>query len=72
MIYRVCCTNGEMKEIDNPVHLPDQTQIDHIEEPIIQSYIICHNEHIGDVMQLAMDRRGNVEKRNRWIPSVSC
>ena len=62
VIYRVCRTNGQVEEVDNPAHLPDATVIDRIEEPIIRAYIICHNEHIGDVMQLIMDRRGELEK----------
>ena len=62
VIYRVYLTNGEMKEIDNPIHLPDQTQIEKMEEPIIRAYVICHNENIGDIMQLVMDKRGEVEK----------
>jgi GTP-binding protein LepA len=62
VIYQVYMRNGEMIEIDNPVHLPDLTQIDRIEEPLVNAYILCPNENIGDVMQLVMDRRGEVEK----------
>lgn len=62
VVYQVWTRDGEMQEIDNPVHLPDPTRIDHIEEPIIQAFIICHNEHIGDMMQLIMERRGELEK----------
>ncbi len=62
VIYRVFLKSGEQLEVDNPVHLPDPTRIDHIEEPMIVSYVICHNEHIGDMLQLVMDRRGEVEK----------
>ena len=62
VIYRVFLTGGGMIEIDNPIRLPDPTKIDHIEEPLVRAYIICHNEHIGDLMQLIMDRRGVVEK----------
>jgi GTP-binding protein LepA len=54
--------DGEAVEIDNPIHLPDPSEIDHIEEPMIRASIICHNEHIGDIMKLVMDRRGQVEK----------
>ena len=51
-----------MREIDNPVFLPDVTQIEHVEEPMIVARVICHNEHIGEMMQLAMDKRGTLEK----------
>jgi len=62
VIYQVYLRDGTMKEIDNPVYLPDPSQIERIEEPIIRAYLICHNEHIGDMLQLIMDRRGTVDK----------
>lgn len=62
VVYRVHLTDGEVREIDNPVFLPDPTRIDYIEEPLIVARIICHNEHIGDMMQLIMNKRGGLEK----------
>jgi GTP-binding protein LepA len=62
VIYRVYQKDGEMLEVDNPVHLPDVTAIECIEEPMVRAFIICRNEHIGDMMQLIMERRGEVEK----------
>ena len=62
VIYKVALRSGETLEIDNPVHLPDPTRIDSVEEPMIRAVIICHNEHIGDIMKLVMDRRGEVTK----------
>ena len=62
VIYNVFLKNGEVQAIDNPVHMPDLTRIDHIEEPMIRAFIICQNEQISDVMKLIMDRRGAVEK----------
>ncbi|MDD2237964.1 MAG: translation elongation factor 4, partial [Kiritimatiellae bacterium] len=62
VIYHVYLTDGTMLEVDNPVYLPEVTRIDRIEEPLVKAYIISHNEHIGDMMQLIMDRRGDVEK----------
>jgi GTP-binding protein LepA len=62
VVYRVTLKSGETVEIDNPMQLPDVTRIDSIEEPMIKSFIICHNEHIGDIMRLVMDRRGEVTK----------
>ena len=62
VVYRVNLKDGETVEIDNPVHLPDITRIDSIEEPMIKSFIICHNENIGDILRLVMDRRGEVTK----------
>lgn len=62
VIYRVMQSNGELMEVDNPVHLPDRSRIKQIEEPVIKAFIISLNEHIGDIMRLVMDRRGQCEK----------
>ena len=62
VVYRVYQTDGKMVEVDNPAHLPEWTSIARIEEPMIKAFIICHNEHIGDMMQLIMDRRGEVTR----------
>ncbi len=62
VVYHVYLKNGEMRTIDNPVHLPDPTKIERIEEPMIKACIICQNEHIGDMLKLVMDRRGAVTK----------
>ncbi len=50
VIYRVLLRNGDMMEVDNPIHLPDRTRIECIEEPVIKAFIISLNEHIGDIM----------------------
>ena len=62
VIYKVILRDGKEVEIDNPIHLPDVTRIDHIKEPMIRAMIICQNESIGDVMRLVMDRRGEVTR----------
>ncbi len=62
VIYRVTLRSGEVQEIDNPVHWPDPTRIEQIEEPFIRATIISRNEHIGDIMKLVMDKRGAVSK----------
>jgi len=62
VVYRVTLNGGEQMEVDNPVHLPDVTRIDHIEEPMIKATIICPSDCIGDMMRIVMDRRGFVEK----------
>lgn len=58
VIYRVIKTNGELMEVDNPVHLPDPSVIEKIEEPIVRAFIMIPNTEIGDMMALIMDRRG--------------
>lgn len=62
VIYRVFLRDGTLVEVDNPINLPDPTRVDHMEEPMIKAFVICHNENIGDILRLVMDRRGAVEK----------
>jgi GTP-binding protein LepA len=62
VVYHVLKTDGEMLEVDNPVFLPDPSQIDHIEEPYVKAFVICPNENIGDMLQLIMEKRGEVQK----------
>ena len=62
VIYKVYQRDGTVLDVDNPIHLPDWTRIDHIEEPMIRSFVICQNELIGDLMKLIMDRRGEIVK----------
>ena len=62
VIYKVFLRDGTMMEVDNPVHLPEQTKIEHMEEPMIRAFIICLNENIGDILRVVMDRRGTVDK----------
>ena len=58
VIYHVFMRDGAMIHVDNPIHLPDTTKIDRIEEPIITAHILCPNTYIGDVMNLVMSKRG--------------
>jgi len=58
VIYRIHKTGGELIEVDNPVHWPDPAGITAVEEPYITASVIVPNEHIGAVMQLGLDRRG--------------
>ncbi len=61
VIYRVQLKSGKVLELDNPINLPDPTTIEYIQEPMIKASILCNNEHIGDVLQLIMEKRGQVE-----------
>lgn len=62
VVYHVYLRDGVMVKIDNPVHLPEPTSIERIEEPMIKAFIICRNEQISDLMKLIMDRRGTLDK----------
>src|SRR6202048_477975 len=61
VVYRVLQTNGELTEVYNPSFLPDPSVIEEIREPVVKCFIMCPNENIGDMMQLTMEKRGEVE-----------
>ena len=51
---------GSAKEVHNPSGLPEPTMIDHIEEPYIRASIITSSDHIGPIMKLCLDKRGEL------------
>ncbi len=59
--YLVTVTDGSVKRVDNPVHLPPVGSIEMIEEPIVKAQIVSPPEYIGAIMQLATERRGEYE-----------
>jgi len=61
VVYEVAQTNGEKVEVDNPAHLPDPSVIAEIREPVVECFVMCPNENIGDMMQLIMEKRGEVK-----------
>lgn len=58
VIYRVYKAGGEMLEITNPSNLPDPSEIDHMEEPIVSAEIMVTTEFVGPIMNLCQERRG--------------
>lgn len=58
--YIVYDKQGNESEVHNPSGLPDQTLIDHIEEPYIRATIITSAEYIGPIMKLCLDKRGEL------------
>ncbi len=58
VIYRVHKTNGEMIELTNPSNLPDPSEIEYMEEPIVKAEIMVTTEFIGAIMTLCQERRG--------------
>ena len=58
VIYKVYMKSGEELDIDNPIHLPDPSGIERIEEPIINCHLMIPSNYIGDVMNLIMSKRG--------------
>ncbi|QNU65565.1 elongation factor 4 [Ruminiclostridium herbifermentans] len=58
VIYRVTTKKGEVIMIDNPTNLPQVTEIEMMEEPIVKATIMVPTEFIGNIMELCQDRRG--------------
>ena len=59
VIYKVHKTNGEVIDLTNPSNLPDASEIEYMEEPIVGAEIMVTTEYIGSIMQLCEERRGN-------------
>jgi len=64
--YRVSTTNGDLVEVDNPQKFPDPTNIEKIEEPIIDATVITREEYIGEILKLLEEKRG-VQKKFEYI-----
>ena len=58
VIYKVHKTNGEVIELTNPSNLPDPSEIEYMEEPIVTAEIMVTTEFIGAIMGLCQERRG--------------
>ena len=58
VVYRVHKNNGEMIELTNPTNLPDPTEIDYMEEPIVSAENMVTTEFVGSIMTLCQERRG--------------
>ncbi len=58
VVYRVYKKNGDMLELTNPSNLPDPTEIEYMEEPIVSAEIMVTTEFVGAIMTLCQERRG--------------
>ena len=58
VVYRVHKTDGTMLELTNPSNLPDPSEIDYMEEPMVSAEIMVTSEYIGAIMDLCQERRG--------------
>ena len=58
VVYKVHKTNGECIELTNPSNLPDPSEIEYMEEPIVSAEIMVTSEFIGSIMELCQERRG--------------
>ena len=58
VVYRVYKTNGEMIELTNPSNLPEPSEIDYMEEPVVSTEIMVSTEFLGPIINLCQERRG--------------
>ena len=58
VVYHIYKTNGEMVEVTNPSNMPDPSEIEHMEEPIVSAEIMVTTEFVGAIMSLCQERRG--------------
>ena len=58
VVYRVYKTDGSMLELTNPSNLPDPSEIEYMEEPVVNAEIMVTSDFIGSIMDLCQERRG--------------
>ena len=58
VVYHIYKTDGTMMELTNPANLPDPSEIEHMEEPIVSAEIMVTTEYLGAIMELCQERRG--------------
>ncbi|KOF57006.1 MULTISPECIES: translation elongation factor 4 [Clostridium] len=58
VVYKIKKTDGEAIDITNPANLPETTEIDYMEEPIVKAQIITPADYVGAVMELCQNKRG--------------
>jgi GTP-binding protein LepA len=58
VVYKVYKTDGTMFELTNPSNLPDPSEIEYMEEPVVNGEIMVTTDYIGPIMQLCQERRG--------------
>ncbi|MBR5765565.1 MAG: translation elongation factor 4, partial [Lachnospiraceae bacterium] len=58
VIYKVHKLNGDVIDLTNPTNLPDPSEIDYMEEPIVDAEIMVTKDFVGPIMELCQERRG--------------
>ena len=58
VVYKIYKTDGTVLDITNPSNLPDPSEIDYMEEPIVKAEIMVTTEYLGSIMKLCQERRG--------------
>jgi len=59
VVYRIMKSSGDIVDIDNPMKLPNPSEIEVVEEPYVRAYVISPKEYIGALLELAESRRGH-------------
>ena len=62
VIYKIYKTDGTVLDITNPTNMPDPSEIEHMEEPMVKAEIMVTTEYIGPIMTLCQERRGIYEE----------
>ena len=58
VVYKVFKTDGTVIDLTNPSNLPDPSEIEHMEEPIVNAEIMVTKDFVGSIMELCQGRRG--------------
>ena len=61
--YKAYTTKGEVIDVHNPSGMPGPNVLEHVEEPMIQAHIISKSEYVGAIMNLCIDRRGELQNQ---------
>ncbi|MEE8825819.1 MAG: translation elongation factor 4 [Eubacteriales bacterium] len=61
VIYKIYKTDGTEMDLTNPSNMPDPSEIEHMEEPMVEAEIMLTKEYIGPIMTLCQERRGVYE-----------
>ena len=69
VIYKVHKTDGTVMDLTNPTNLPDPSEIEYMEEPMVEAEIMVTSEYIGSIMELCQERRG-VYKEIEYIEAT--
>jgi GTP-binding protein LepA len=69
VIYKITKTDGELIELTNPTNMPSPSEIQFMEEPMVNASLICPSEYIGAVMDLCQNKRG-IQKNMEYIEAT--
>lgn len=61
VVYKVATNDGKVLNVDNPTNLPPITEIEYMEEPVVNASIMVPSDYVGSIMELCQERRGTFE-----------